>query len=68
MIFRLTRPPVHPVRPIKLGPSGLERKGYHWTPGGTLWLLSRLVALEVPKTYLPRIARHFISLASLGRR
>ena len=34
--------PVQPVRPIKLGLRPRFRKGYHWTPGGTLWLLSRL--------------------------
>ena len=26
----------------KLGLGPRFRKGYHWTPGGTLWLLSRL--------------------------
>ena len=40
--------PTRPIRPIKLGASRLGSKGYHWTPGGTLWLLCRVIA-KVPE-------------------
>ena len=42
--YRPIRPtrPTRPTRPIKLGLRPRFRKGYHWAPGGTLWLLSRL--------------------------
>ena len=40
--------PTRPTRPIKLGASLLGSKGYHWTPGGTLWLLCRVIA-KVPE-------------------